>query len=93
MRELSSEFLTSETDQVGTGDHGDVGEGEDEAMVFGHGIYMAKKSVKIHVFSQNIDRSDVHRTAMAAGTKGHRKLHTKLALLVDLKEMRVKCQG
>ncbi len=36
---------------------------------------------------------NVHRTARAAGTKGHKRLQRVLALLVDLKEMRRKCHG
>lgn len=33
MRELAREFLTSKSDEIGTWDHGDVGENEDESMV------------------------------------------------------------
>lgn len=38
MRQLSGEFLPSETNHVGTRHHGDVGEDKDEGVVVGESI-------------------------------------------------------
>jgi len=38
VRHLASKFLAGEANEVGTGDHGDVCETEDEDMAVGHGV-------------------------------------------------------
>ena len=38
MRQLPRKLLTSETNEVGTRDHGDIGQRKDGDMVIGHSI-------------------------------------------------------
>lgn len=93
MGELAGKLLASEADEVGTWDHGDIGEGEDEGVPVLESVF---KNQCCQFSPQDLVLAaggNSHLTASAARTTGQRKLQSMLARLAEVKQMRRNFQG
>jgi hypothetical protein len=95
VRELSRQFLASESDQVGAGDHSNVGEDEDQQVVLFLRIWpLSADWMIIGYRAARVEEDDnSHLTANVAGTTGHRMLQNLDALLDDVQTILKKCSG